>query len=357
VIPVQGGSSGLRLCYPRATGSASGEWEIRLPKVWPLRHQARHVRGAVGIQEPVRPKSVSDAEDARAVPLVRQRCVSACAPFGRSVLTSGESLMPDCPACWIWPPPGASHVDNCQRRPLTVTETDAGGDFEELSASEAETVTALRKCDSCPTPLTGKRTHARYCSARCRQRARRRRSNTLSGWPGQASPRGRRCRTAKGRVHPSTAVLSFAPSIERRGNPMDDHQLPKGISRRSMLKRVGAGAAIAWSAPVLTSLRTPAFGQASPVCAPGCSQCNFGERCREVCRCVGIPVECFCTSQGACRRDVPICQTDEDCGAPGARCARCVFDPSCVETSCWYPCGGDQRVPQGPGIRVIRPSR
>lgn len=33
------------------------------------------------------------------------------------------------------------------------------------------------------------------------------------------------------------------------------------ISRRTMLKRLGAGAAVAWSVPVLTSLRTPAFAQ------------------------------------------------------------------------------------------------
>jgi hypothetical protein len=33
------------------------------------------------------------------------------------------------------------------------------------------------------------------------------------------------------------------------------------ISRRAMLKRIGAGAAIAWSAPVLSSFRTPAFAQ------------------------------------------------------------------------------------------------
>ncbi|MGH2557363.1 MAG: CHRD domain-containing protein [Actinomycetota bacterium] len=38
-----------------------------------------------------------------------------------------------------------------------------------------------------------------------------------------------------------------------------------GISRRRMLKRVGAGAAVAWTAPILMSVRVPAFAQ-SPVC-------------------------------------------------------------------------------------------
>jgi hypothetical protein len=34
-----------------------------------------------------------------------------------------------------------------------------------------------------------------------------------------------------------------------------------GISRRKMLKRIGAGAAVAWTAPILTSVQTPAFAQ------------------------------------------------------------------------------------------------
>ena len=35
----------------------------------------------------------------------------------------------------------------------------------------------------------------------------------------------------------------------------------EGVSRRRMLKRIGAGAAVAWTAPILTSIRTPAFAQ------------------------------------------------------------------------------------------------
>jgi hypothetical protein len=37
------------------------------------------------------------------------------------------------------------------------------------------------------------------------------------------------------------------------------------IPRRKALKRLGAGAALAWTAPILTSLRVPAFAQ-SPSC-------------------------------------------------------------------------------------------
>jgi hypothetical protein len=35
------------------------------------------------------------------------------------------------------------------------------------------------------------------------------------------------------------------------------------ISRRSMLRRLGAASAVAWTAPVITSIRVPAFAQAS----------------------------------------------------------------------------------------------
>lgn len=45
---------------------------------------------------------------------------------------------------------------------------------------------------------------------------------------------------------------------------MDPGERKDGISRRKMLKRIGTGAAITWSAPVLTSIRTPAFAQSPP---------------------------------------------------------------------------------------------
>jgi hypothetical protein len=43
-------------------------------------------------------------------------------------------------------------------------------------------------------------------------------------------------------------------------NPSDS----SGISRRRMIKRIGAGAAVAWTAPVLMSVRVPAFAQSPP---------------------------------------------------------------------------------------------
>jgi hypothetical protein len=58
----------------------------------------------------------------------------------------------------------------------------------------------------------------------------------------------------------------------------------ESISRRRMLKRIGAGAAVAWTAPVLTSIRTPAFA-ATPacdwsVCVGLCAAQNVNGRCQ-----------------------------------------------------------------------------
>jgi CHRD domain-containing protein len=47
--------------------------------------------------------------------------------------------------------------------------------------------------------------------------------------------------------------------------PPEEPQVGGGISRRQMLQRIGAGAAVAWTAPVLMSVKSPAFAQ-SPSC-------------------------------------------------------------------------------------------
>ena len=50
--------------------------------------------------------------------------------------------------------------------------------------------------------------------------------------------------------------------------PIDPPELPSdksAISRRRLIKRLGAGAAVAWAAPVLMSVKVPAFSQ-SPSC-------------------------------------------------------------------------------------------
>jgi Cu/Zn superoxide dismutase len=55
-------------------------------------------------------------------------------------------------------------------------------------------------------------------------------------------------------------------------------QEPQGISRRRMLKRVGAGVAVAWTAPILTSVRVPAYAQVSPGCQMSATMDGASER-------------------------------------------------------------------------------
>lgn len=137
---------------------------------------------------------------------------------------------------------------------------------------------------------------------------------------------------------------------------MDEIERPEGISRRRMLKRIGAGAAIAWSAPVLTSLRIPAFAQAaSGPCAPTCTTnyCCDSANCGpvpctsdpNVCLCSStIAGDCFCAQNVYCSGSQVVCATDADCAFCGGRCMNdCSGTPSCLP-----PCGSNTGGATGP---------
>src|SRR5205807_7940304 len=102
-----------------------------------------------------------------------------------------------------------------------------------------------------------------------------------------------------GKLHPADdaqvlqllSIETRDPSIETR-DPLphwrwsvDENVQASSVSRRTMLKGVGAGAAIAWSTPILSSLRTPAFARTNtgvfPPCDPGetCAACNVAQAC------------------------------------------------------------------------------
>jgi hypothetical protein len=105
---------------------------------------------------------------------------------------------------------------------------------------------------------------------------------------------------------------------------------PEQISRRRMLKRIGAGAAVAWSAPVLTSLSIPASAHAVY------DQCN---------QCAGD----FCFGQTPCGGDVD-CLCAQIVGAEtscfcyrGAFTTTCATLPKCADgcpagTTCVHTC-------------------
>jgi hypothetical protein len=111
------------------------------------------------------------------------------------------------------------------------------------------------------------------------------------------------------------------------------------ISRRRALKRVAAGAAVAWSAPVLTSLSAPAFAQYGPCpvpppCGPACASSGFRD-CQ-----VAPPCICVETVEGECacvqfNIGTVACSATTDCGA-GAVCV----NETCLGDFCQPLCAG-----------------
>src|SRR5919201_1570240 len=100
----------------------------------------------------------------------------------------------------------------------------------------------------------------------------------------------------------------------------EEMEVGEGISRRRMLKRIGAGAAVAWSAPILTSLKTPAFA-ATPTCQCSAQQCDVLSPCGINCGCFQNQAGgCACVDlkDGFCASFNP-CNTAADC-APGEVC-------------------------------------
>lgn len=118
---------------------------------------------------------------------------------------------------------------------------------------------------------------------------------------------------------------------------MDPAERKDTISRRRMLKRIGAGAVVAWSAPILTSLRDLAFAASEPIgctatpCYPGCAACVYcGPRGADCC-CMRQPMtgECLCMNADCGVRE---CSSDADCIDVG-RMYRCVIVGTCCHPS------------------------
>ena len=105
---------------------------------------------------------------------------------------------------------------------------------------------------------------------------------------------------------------------------MDEHASDR-ISRRTILKRIGAGAAVAWSAPILSTVRVPAFAASvdkCPTCKPLCS--FQAPPC-------GNPPLCFCYQivGGSCA-----CVGDVQCGAGCSSNGDCGEGQVCVLITC-----------------------
>ena len=108
--------------------------------------------------------------------------------------------------------------------------------------------------------------------------------------------------------------------------PVQEERAPERISRRKALKRMGAaGAVVAWSAPLVSSLRTPAFAQSSPRCGePPCGTACGGEfvECGDQCICIEtVEGTCACIQFNV---GFDNCTSSSDCGA----------DIVCVNDTC-----------------------
>jgi hypothetical protein len=130
-----------------------------------------------------------------------------------------------------------------------------------------------------------------------------------------------------------------------------------GVSRRTMLKRIGAAGAIAWATPVISSLNTPAHAAVSFVtCGHTCVHCDTNaDLCGEsgpLNRCFCTPRadggDCFCGQEVFCA-SIHACSVDSDCADLGSGficsdvcgCGGGLF--------CIPQCGTGERVGQNTG--------
>jgi hypothetical protein len=127
-----------------------------------------------------------------------------------------------------------------------------------------------------------------------------------------------------------------------------DRIFPERISRRRIIKRGAAGAAVAWTAPVLMSLRTPAFA-ASPSCDTfDCSKlpCTPSSSCsnHQICTCLFATKSdgCVCVSHYVPGQD---CTSDADCPVfPGFSPGMCASANNCAfPGQCLYCIDGGAR--------------
>ena len=123
---------------------------------------------------------------------------------------------------------------------------------------------------------------------------------------------------------------------------MDPEERSREISRRRMLRRIGVGAVVAWTAPIVTSVHAPAFA-ASPACSCPPFDCIEGQGAMcpgSQCFCAPhrgpgqFPCTCF-TGPPSCTA----CTSDQDCPPRfacvdvGPTCG-CAGNTACVSLTC-----------------------
>lgn len=112
----------------------------------------------------------------------------------------------------------------------------------------------------------------------------------------------------------------------------DGHETdPYRINRREALKRTAIATGIAWSAPILTSIRTPAFAQYGAPCEEGCTYVAHFDLpsvacspCQDVCRGDCAQYQNPCTGPACARITSVTCLVDDP--TPGANFLRVCTD-------------------------------
>ena len=127
-----------------------------------------------------------------------------------------------------------------------------------------------------------------------------------------------------------------------------DSESEKEISRRSLLKKIGTGAAIAWAAPVLSSFGARAYastkgcitcdGGPGTGCSVGGDDCFGQVDCSppgNFCTCLRTTEDtCFCHQPQSCTGLQP-CTASTDCPSGWACTYSCCGGPYCLP-----PCTG-----------------
>lgn len=120
----------------------------------------------------------------------------------------------------------------------------------------------------------------------------------------------------------------------------DDERAERGVSRRTMLKRIGVAGAVAWVTPVVTSLNTPAFAQTQSVEEhPECVEAS----CGNFIPCASSNPDCVCVSTdqgGFCIPGSTACTSLQTC--PGGQSSECPPGSVCAVDTC---CGVGVCVP------------
>jgi hypothetical protein len=149
-----------------------------------------------------------------------------------------------------------------------------------------------------------------------------------------------------------------------------NEEINERVSRRRMIKRLAAATAVAWSAPVLSSVHTPpAFAQMSdggPPCRcvalgePGSTHCANQPDCgAEVsgnpCSCLAdIHHQCQCHSCVLCENPAVVsCASAGDCPAGWICALSCCSDPAATNDFMCHPrCGGGDNPDPCVGLRA-----